>query len=160
MSETKTPLLVIRVRGLPGIRRDIQDTMDMLHLVRLYHAVLIPQTPSFIGMIQKSKDYITWGEPTLDTLESLLKKRGRLSGNKRLTDEFVKENTSFKSISELAKAIFESKIRIDEIPRLKPVFRLHPPKKGFDGKKMRAYKNGGITGYRGSEINDLVLRMI
>ncbi len=160
MSETKTPLLVIRVRGLAGIRRDIEDNMQMLHLVRLYHAVLIPQTPSYIGMIRKSKDYITWGEPTLETLEALLEKRGRLVGNKRLTEEYLKENTEFKSISDLAKAIYEGKIKPDEVPGLKPVFRLRPPKKGFRGKKMRAYKNGGITGYRGSAINELAQRMI
>jgi len=39
---------------------------------------------------------------------------------------------------------------------IKPVFRLHPPSKGFRGKVMRSYMAGGVTGYRGENINNLI----
>jgi len=39
------------------------------------------------------------------------------------------------------------------------VFRLHPPKKGFKGKVKRGYTAGGVTGYRGEAINDLIKKM-
>ena len=50
---------VIRIRGRTGIRKNIADTLDMLNLTRISHAVVIPDTPSYKGMLQKAKDYIT-----------------------------------------------------------------------------------------------------
>ena len=55
-------IAAIRVRGRTGIKKDIADTLDMLRLTRINHAVLIEENPSYKGMLQKAKDYITWGE--------------------------------------------------------------------------------------------------
>ena len=49
---------------------------------------------------------------------------------------------------------------VRKIEGLKPVFRLTPPSKGFKGKKNLGVGMGGITGYRGEDINSLALRMI
>ena len=54
--------LVIRVRGTTGVIKNIADTLDMLRLNRISHAVLVEENPSYEGMLQKAKDYITWGE--------------------------------------------------------------------------------------------------
>jgi large subunit ribosomal protein L30 len=111
-------------------------------------------------MITKTKDYITWGEPTEEVIEKLLRKRGRLPGNGRLTDAYVKKNSSHSSIKALAKAIASGKGKVSDVEGLKPVFRLTPPSKGFKGKKYLAVGQGGITGYRGEGINELAIRMI
>ena len=49
--------LVIRVRGTTGVIKNIADTLDMLRLNRISHAVLVEDTPSYNGMLQKAKDY-------------------------------------------------------------------------------------------------------
>ena len=49
---------VTRIRGRTGIKRKIADNLDMLNLTRISHCVLIPETPSYKGMLQKGKDYI------------------------------------------------------------------------------------------------------
>ncbi len=162
-SENEAPikkLIVIRVRGRINVRKQIADTLKMLRLNRVNHAVLIDNRKSYLGMLQKVKDYVTWGEIDKDTLTALLKKRGRLEGRKRLTDEFLQKYTNFKSIEELANAIYENKINITDISKLKPVFRLHPPKGGHNGKIKRPYTMKGALGNRKAEINDLVKRMI
>jgi len=46
------------------------------------------------------------------------------------------------------------------LPNMKPVFRLHPPSKGFKGKVKRSYASGGVAGYRAETINDLLRQMI
>ena len=51
--------LVIRVRSDRGVKPKIRATMSMLNLTRVNHAVLIPDTPAYAGMLQKAKDYIT-----------------------------------------------------------------------------------------------------
>ena len=61
-------MIALRVRGRTGIKKDIADTLDMLRLTRINHAVLLPENPSYQGMLQKGKDYITWGENDQETL--------------------------------------------------------------------------------------------
>ncbi|MEC8874649.1 MAG: uL30 family ribosomal protein, partial [Candidatus Thermoplasmatota archaeon] len=69
--------LVIRARSDRGVTKKTRDTMSFLNLTRVNHAVLIPETPSYNGMLQKVKDYVTWGEVDADTISSLIKERGR-----------------------------------------------------------------------------------
>ena len=160
MSETEKVILAIRVRGQVSVRPQIEGTLEKLLLGRLHQARLFTLTPSLDGMITKSKDYITWGEPTEELIEKLLRKRGRLPGNGRLTDAYVKKNSSHSSIKALAKAIATGKGQVSDVEGLKPVFRLTPPSKGYKGKRNLPVGMGGITGYRGEGINELAIRMI
>jgi large subunit ribosomal protein L30 len=160
MSEAEKVVLAIRVRGQVRVRPQIEDTLDKLLLGRLHQARIFKVTPSLQGMITKSKDYITWGEPSEEVIEKLLTKRGRLPGNGRLTDSYVKKNSKYSSINALAKAIASGKASVNDVEGLKPVFRLTPPSKGFKGKKNLGVGMGGITGDRGEDINNIALRMI
>ncbi len=149
---------VIRVRGRTGIKKNIADNLNMLNLTRISHAVVIPETPSYKGMLQKGKDYITWGEISEDTYKLLLAERGRLPGNKRVTDEYVKENTDYDSIEALAVALYNGETTLKE-SGLKPIFRLNPPRKGYENTK-KSFKEGGSLGYRSENINELIKKMI
>jgi large subunit ribosomal protein L30 len=160
MSSEETVILAIRVRGQVRVRPQIAETLKKLRLGRLHQARLLKITPSIQGMITKSKDYITWGEPTPELLTKLIRKRGRLPGNGRLTDAYVKKNSSFSSIKALAKAVATGKASVEDVEGLKPVFRLTPPSGGYKGKKYLPVGMGGITGYRGTGINELATKMI
>ncbi|RAP52392.1 MAG: 50S ribosomal protein L30 [Methanosphaera sp. SHI613] len=149
---------VTRIRGRTGIKRKIADNLDMLNLTRISHCVLIPETPSYKGMLQKGKDYITWGEISEETLIKLVSERGRLPGNKRVTDEYVKENTDYSTVEEMAVAIFNEETTLKECG-LKPLFRLNPPRKGYENTK-KSFNEGGSLGYRSENINELLLKMI
>lgn len=150
---------VIRVRGQPDVNRDIEHTMMLMNLTRVNHCVIVPENASTKGMLQVIKDYCTWGEVDQTTLAEMIRVRGRLSGDKEITDDYLKEKTQYASVDELSKAIIENDYRMKDVEDAKPVFRLHPPVKGYEGNK-RSYKNGGALGYRGEEINKLIARML
>jgi len=152
--------LVIRARSDRGVNVRIKDTMSMLNLTKVNHATLIPDSPSYRGMLQKVKDYVTWGEVDASTVSSLIRQRGRLIGEKPITDEVVKSGSSFKSIDEISEAIASGEATLKEIEGMKPVFRLHPPRgsKGWGGIK-RSYSVGGALGFRGEDIATLAERM-
>lgn len=150
---------VIRVRGNVNVRRKVLETMRMLGLTRANHCVVIDDTPPHRGMLQTAKDMLTWGELKPEVLERLLRKRGRLVGDESLTDELVKSKTPFPSIGEFAGAVHACRAEFEMLPGLKKVFRLHPPRKGYKSTK-RPFKDMGDLGYRGEQINELVLRMI
>ena len=160
MSSGEELILAIRVRGQVKVRPQIQNTLTKLSLRKLHHARVLRLTPSLKGMVTKVKDYITWGEINAETMALLLAKRGRLPGNKKLDDRYVKKNSSHSTIKALAKAIAEGKASVGDVTDLKPVFRLSPPRKGFHGKRHLPVGMGGVTGYRGAEINSLARKMI
>ncbi len=148
----------VRLRGGVKTRQDIRDTLTMLNLDRINHCVIVPETPNYKGMIQKAKDYIAWGPLNTETLAQMLENRGKLEGGKSLTEEYLSKNTKFKSFQELAKAICEGNASISDVPKLKPVFRMHPARKGLRGTK-RNYLEGGDLGFHGPEINVLLNKM-
>ncbi|MDR1404323.1 MAG: 50S ribosomal protein L30 [Candidatus Methanoplasma sp.] len=150
---------VVRVRGQPDVNKDIKYTMELLGLTRVNHCVVVPENSSTKGMLQMVKDYCTWGEIDGETLSAMIKTRGKTAGDRDITEDYLREKTEFGSVEELAKAMIESDYRMRDMEDAKPVFRLHPPIKGYEGNK-RSFANGGALGYRGKEINDLINRML
>ncbi|RLE86635.1 MAG: 50S ribosomal protein L30 [Thermoprotei archaeon] len=152
-------LAVIRIRGQPDRRPEERKTLELLRLRKRFHCVLVPDTPSIRGMLKVVEYVVTYGEIDKETLALLLERRGRLTGNRRLTPEYLK-SIGFNSFEELAEALLEGKVRVKDLPEMKPVFRLHPPSGGFKGSVKKHYREGGELGYRGPAINELLKRMI
>lgn len=150
---------VIRVRGQPDVNYNIQHTMTLMNLNRVNHCVIVPENDSTKGMLQVVKDYCTWGEVDEATLAEMLRARAKIVGDNDLTDDYLKENSEFADIDALAKAIIENDCKLKDVEGVKPVIRLHPPVKGYEGNK-RSFKNGGALGYRGAAVNDLIKRML
>lgn len=153
--------LIIRIRGEPDQRPEVRATLNELRLRRIFTAVVYPDNMQGIKeMLRKAQQAITWGEVSPDVLASLIAKRGRLVGDKPITDEWVKEKLKLSGIRELAEKVSNNEIKyykLDEVG-VKPFFRLHPPSGGFKRSVKKLYPAGEL-GYRGKEINDLVLRM-
>jgi len=139
---------VVRVRGSVNKKHEIKDTMKMLRLTRTNHCVLIKKDPKMDGMIKKVKDFVTWGEINEATLAKLVSERGRMSGDRKLSEseakvalEAVKKDKNFSGVKDF-----------------KPVFRMAAPRKGYGGSKTAFPK--GALGYRGEKINELLERMM
>jgi len=155
---------VVRVRGGITAVQGVNETLQFMHLNRINHCTVIPQNPSYKGMLQKSKDYITWGEITPETLARLILMNGKLEGGDKLTDAYVKANSKFSSVLAMAKAICNDEFAYKDLKGVSPLFRLPPPRKGYEGIK-RQYNpkhpnRGGTLGYRGDAINDLIGKML
>jgi len=158
-TEEYKPLVVVRIRGLVSAQREARETLELLHLSHTNHAVLIDNRPAYKGMLQRVNSYITYGEPTKETIAMLIKKRALLAGDKKLTDEYLTK-IGYKTIDDLADAIVSCKVQFGKLPDMQARFRLHPPSKGYKGKTKKGFNAGGEAGYRGEAINALVKRMI
>ncbi|MCX8158557.1 MAG: 50S ribosomal protein L30 [Candidatus Diapherotrites archaeon] len=149
---------VIRMRGEVKVAPDIKTTLSMLRLHKVNHAVLVSNNKATKGMLEKIKDYVTYGEIDDKVLAKLIIKRGRLPGNKRITEEYLKSK-GINNIEELISALKGGK-KIQDFG-IKPVFRLSPPSKGLRKKGIkRSFREGGNLGYCGQYINKLLLKMI
>ncbi|MEK6951345.1 MAG: 50S ribosomal protein L30 [Nanoarchaeota archaeon] len=138
-------LAVIVVRGEAKVSRPIVDTLRLLRLERKNHCVVVEDTPSLRGMINKVKDYVTWGELSEENFQELVRKRGKLYLG-RLMDSQKK---------------YQYQTLLVHGKHYKSYFTLNPPRQGFGRKGIKmAFSVGGALGYRGDKINDLIQRMI
>ncbi len=152
---------IIRIRGTVDVPPKVRATLKMLRLVRKFHAVIYPKNPTIDGMLEVVKDWVTWGEIDKETLKELILKRGRLIGNKPITEEDIKRIFKVSSIDELVDKLLKGEILWHKYKdAVKPIFRLHPPKGGFKGSIKKPFGAKGELGYRGDKINELLKRMI
>ncbi len=161
ITSDKKKMCVVRVRGSVHVRSDIKDTLKMLKLSKVNHCVIVDNRPQYQGMINKVKDYVTWGEINEETMLKLLSIKAEVVGRKPLDDAYLKKNTKNKDLKSFTESLMNFKADLKDVPALKPVFRLKPPTKGYDrGGIKQPYSRGGALGYRGEKINELVERML
>jgi large subunit ribosomal protein L30 len=159
--EEAPPLIaVVRVRGAVNVSREVATTLSRLRLLRVNSSTLLRLTPPVEGMLKKAKDHLMWGRIDKKTLQLLLLKRGRLPGDRRLSDENISKFTRYKSLDELVEAVWKSDSPSRALKPIKPVFRLTPPKGGFKRSVKKPVKRGGVLGDWGERINSMLRRMI
>lgn len=146
---------IVRVRGSVKTRGTVEDTLEMMHLKKPNNCVLLPENETVKGMIHKTKDLVAYGIINAKTLRKLVAKWGR-SGNSELDKEwFAKKKTTLDAVvDKLAK----NQVTLQEL-EINPLFRLHPPRRGYKGVKI-PFSLGGALGNHGEKINDLLERMI
>ncbi|NLE05963.1 MAG: 50S ribosomal protein L30 [Crenarchaeota archaeon] len=152
---TNKVLVVVKIRGEISARREARETLALLHLKHTNHAIMIDNRPAFLGMLRRAQSYVTWGEASKETIALMLKERGKIIGGNPLTEEAVK-NIGYESIDALAEEIYNGKVNQWKVGGMQPLFKLHPPKKGFKGNTKKSFRAGGESGYRGEAINDLI----
>ncbi|MEM3085862.1 MAG: 50S ribosomal protein L30 [Halobacteria archaeon] len=149
---------VVRLRGEPRVKGDITDTLRMLRLQKVNHCALVPG--GMLGMVHKTKDHVAYGPVDAATVEALLRSRGRVTGQRKLTDEWVNKHTGFGDIGRLATALASGEITLNKIEGLQPLFRLHPARKGLPGRGSKdQVQKGGAVGNWGEKISELLERM-
>ncbi len=131
----------IRVRGTVNIPPKIKRAFKQLNLNKPNHLVLLKENKISEGQLKLLSPYITYGVINKSTLAKLLKKRARLVGDKKLNEEWLKKK-NFNSFLDLADAIIQNKITLQKL--------------GI----RKSYKEGGALGFRGDDINQLILRMM
>jgi len=150
---------LVQLRGEVNMNQDTQDTLEMLNVHSVNHATFVPETDTYEGMVTKVNDYVAFGEPSVETVELLIERRGEpLEGEADIDDSWVVANTDYMSVEELAQALVDEETTLRE-QGLAPTLRLHPPRGGHDGIKHPT-KEGGQLGKHSTEaIDDLLEAM-
>jgi large subunit ribosomal protein L30 len=152
-------VVAVKIRGQVSAQREARETTALLGLTHTNHAVIIDSRPAYMGMLKRAQSYVTWGEVSQEIVTAMLKQRAKTGGGKKLTEEYA-QKLGFKSIDDLADAVFNCKAEISKLEGVQKTFRLRPPKKGYKGKTKKSFNAGGEAGYRGEAINELVKRMV
>ncbi len=141
-------IAIVRIRGVRNIKPEIKRTLELLRLSRPHHCVVVDLTPQTMGMIRLIGDYVAFGAVTQDTIEKLIVKRGE-KGAKNAPE--VMKAPEIKAAAEKIAKGAKVKEFVD------PVFRLHPPRKGYRDIKMQ-YPQGDLG--KRPDMDDLLKRMM
>lgn len=141
-------IAVVRIRGIRNIAPKTKHTMKLMNMEKENNCVIVEDSPQNMGMIKRCKDYVTYGVISEDTLFELLKKRGE-KGSRKLRE--IMEDDEIKQVAK--KIMHEENVKnfVD------PVFRLHPPRKGYKTIKKPAPE--GDLGAR-EDMDSLIKRMM
>ena len=119
-------IAAIRISGDVGLKQPVRETLFRLRLRRKYACIALEKpTKEQMGMIEKMKDFVAFGEIDKEMYKKLVDARGLK----------------------------------DKGGKLKPFFRLHPPRGGIDAKKHFGVKKG-VLGNHGDKLNKLMERML
>lgn len=157
----------IRVRGKVNLNRRLKETLDMLNLRNANHLSLWQENKGTRKMLERAQSHITFGEIDDGTLKLLIEKRAQ-PAQKKQSDSKGESKTAKKETASAENKIDAKKIADALKGGKKPAeagvrncFRLAPPRKGHDRKGIKKpFTLGGALGYRGKEINELIMRMI
>jgi large subunit ribosomal protein L30 len=67
-------LAVLMVRGRIGLAKPILDTLDQLGIPKKHSLAVVEDTPVVKGMLQKVKDFVTWGPVSEELIKQLQSK--------------------------------------------------------------------------------------
>ena len=150
-------IAILLVRGIINTHPDVRTTLDLLRLKNKHICVVIDDTDANRGMLQRVKDYTTFGVIDEAFFKQMLDKRGEIVGKGRLADAKVDS-------SKLAKEYFAGAIKLNEFEakyKVKPFFRLAPPVGGYERKGIKLpFARGGVLGNREDKIKDLLVKML
>ena len=150
---------LVQLRGDVNMADDVHDTLQMLNVHDVNHCTLLPETDPYRGMVTKVNDYVAYGEPSQETVETLLRTRGEpLEGDADIDDEWVADNTDYDDVTTLTEALLTEETTLRD-EGLAPVLRLHPPRGGHDGVKHPAQQGGQLGKHTTEEIDDLLTAM-
>ena len=130
---------VVRLRGNVNISAKIKDSLKMLNLDNKFTCTLLPESPDYEGMLEKVRDFVTWGKVKEGTALKILERNGVDE-----PEEIINGLEEGKSLSEIG---------------LDKDLSLSPPSGGFKGSFKEQYPKGE-AGYREDEINSLIERMV
>jgi large subunit ribosomal protein L30 len=152
MSENK--IAVVLIRGMVNLSFEKKQTLAYLRLKQKHACVVVDDTKENRGMIEKVKDFVTYGLVDEKSFKALLDKRAKVVGKADVKIDTAK----------IAKEYFDGKVKLRDFEtnyQIKPFFRLHPPIGGFEraGIKM-PFGKGGVLGNRAVKINDLIVKML
>ena len=144
----KEKIAIVRIRGVRKIKPKIKRTLKLLRLERPNYCVIMDPTSQTIGMLNVANDYIAFGKISREMIYRLLVKRGKKNG------VLLSKTLKPKEIESMANEISEGK-KVKDFAD--PIFKLHPPRKGFKDTK-RHYPTGELG--KREDMDSLVKRMM
>ena len=69
-------IVAIRIKGQVGVRREAKETLNRLRLRKKYTCIVLDKpSKEQMGMVEKMRDFVAYGEISEETYKKLIEKR-------------------------------------------------------------------------------------
>lgn len=159
-------LFAIRIRSSNKASPDVVSALNTLRLRNTNTGAFVINNKSSKSLLQKVRAYVAFGTLSLETIRQLIYTRAfaRYNGNRvNITQELLAEKFggAVETVEDIVEALFLGKRQdASAINKWLWPFRLSCPRKGFGGRKIKDFTEGGATGDRGRYLDELIKRMI
>ncbi|KAL2462781.1 60S ribosomal protein L7-2 [Forsythia ovata] len=136
-----------------------------LRLRKIFSGVFVKENEAIMEHLQKVEPYVSYGYPNLKSVKDMIYKKGVAKINQErvpLTDNNVIEQAlgehGIICIEDIVNEITSVGPHFKEVANFLRPFNLNKPEKALQGKKRR-FKDGGDSGNREDQINELISKM-
>jgi len=157
---------VIRIRGINGVHPKPRKVLQLFRLRQINNGVFIKLNKATLNMLKIAEPYVAWGVPNLKTVRELIYKRGYGKVNHQripLTDNaIIEKELGSKDIicmEDLIHEVLTVGNNFKYASNFLWPFKLSSPLGGWR-RKYNHFNDGGDFGFRDSQIDALVKKMI
>lgn len=139
------------------------NLLNQLNLRRMHQAVFLRFTPDVKALLSLVEPYVIYGTPNVGTVRDLIFKYGFIKYNGKKTS--ISSNTQIEEtfgkngiicVEDIVHEIATVGPNFDKLTKAIYPFILPNPKDGWIGKKGQSFKKGGLAGFRGDQLNELL----
>uniref|UniRef100_A0A251RVM6 Putative ribosomal protein L30/L7 family protein n=2 Tax=Helianthus annuus TaxID=4232 RepID=A0A251RVM6_HELAN len=158
-------LFIIRIQGKSDMHPQTRKLLYSLRLRRMFTGVFVKANDRILDVLQKVEPYVTYGYPNLKSVNELIYKKGLAKINKQLyplTDNNIIEQAlgehKIICIEDIVNEIANVGPHFKDVCNFLCPFNLNKPEKALQGKK-KPFRDGGDSGNREDQINELISKM-
>jgi len=164
--------IVIRIRGINRVSPKVRKVLQLFRLLQIHNAVFIKMNKATINMLKLIQPYIAYGYPSVDTIRSLIYKRGFAKIRHRpgaisripiMNSDLIERHLGrykIQTIEDMVHEIYTVGPNFSKTVNFLWPFKLNCPRGGYRGRKRRHYLEGGTYGNWERHIQSLCARML
>lgn len=164
--------IVIRIRGINRVSPKVRKVLQLFRLLQIHNAVFIKMNKATINMLKLIQPYIAYGYPSVDTIRSLIYKRGFAKIRHRpgaisripiMNSDLIERHLGrykIQTIEDMVHEIYTVGPNFSKTVNFLWPFKLNCPRGGYRGRKRRHYLEGGTYGNWERHIQTLCTRML
>lgn len=143
------------------------NLLNQIGLRRMHQAVFLRFTPEVKAVLSLIEPYIVYGAPDIISVRDLIFKYGFIKHKGKKTsissNQVIEEifgESGIICVEDICHEIFTKGPNFDKVTKAIYPFVLPNPKDGWIGKKGLSFEKGGIAGYRGSNLNEMLKKIL
>lgn len=164
--------IVIRIRGINRVSPKVRKVLQLFRLLQIHNAVFIKMNKATINMLKLIQPYIAYGYPSVDTIRSLIYKRGFAKIRHRpgaisripiMDSDLIEKHLGrygIETVEDIVHELFTVGPYFSKTSNFLWPFKLNCPRGGYRGRKRRHYLEGGTYGNWETHIQTLCKRML
>lgn len=164
--------IVIRIRGINRVSPKVRKVLQLFRLLQIHNAVFIKMNKATINMLKLIQPYIAYGYPSVETIRSLIYKRGFAKIRHRpgaisripiMDSDLIEKHLGrygIETVEDIVHELFTVGPHFSKTSNFLWPFKLNCPRGGYRGRKRRHYLEGGTYGNWETHIQTLCKRML